>query len=121
MIRRIAPQFFTTQLQRTLAFYTDTLGFECLSVWQDVYAIVSRDGCNIHFRVAEPPAPNPDKYADELLDAYVFVKDVDALHAEYAARGVEFSRPLGDTPWGSREFVVKDCDGRLLAFGDDSD
>jgi hypothetical protein len=20
-------------------------------------------------------------------------------------------------PWGSREFVVKDCDGRLLAFG----
>ena len=25
--------------------------------------------------------------------------------------------PFGDTPWHLREFVVKDCDGRLLAFG----
>jgi hypothetical protein len=26
-------------------------------------------------------------------------------------------RGLGNMPWHSREFVVKDCDGRLLAFG----
>ena len=38
-------------------------------------------------------------------------------NAEYAARGVEFTRALANTPWQSREFVVKDCDGRLLAFG----
>jgi hypothetical protein len=24
---------------------------------------------------------------------------------------------LGNMPWHKREFVVKDCDGRLLAFG----
>jgi len=30
---------------------------------------------------------------------------------------VKFTRELGNTPWNSREFVVKDCDGRLLAFG----
>jgi len=54
---------------------------------------------------------------DELLDAYVFVDDVDALYAEYAASGVEFTRALANTPWNSREFVVKDCDGRLVAFG----
>ena len=40
-----------------------------------------------------------------------------ALHAEYASQGVEFARELADTPWQTREFVVKDCDGRLLAFG----
>jgi uncharacterized glyoxalase superfamily protein PhnB len=65
----------------------------------------------------EPPTANPDKYADELLDAYLFVEDADALYAEYAARGVEFTRGLANMPWHSREFVVKDCDGRLLAFG----
>jgi hypothetical protein len=27
------------------------------------------------------------------------------------------TRGLANMPWGSREFVVKDCDGRLLAFG----
>jgi uncharacterized glyoxalase superfamily protein PhnB len=47
----------------------------------------------------------------------VVVEDADALYAEYAAQGVEFTRGLGNMPWHTREFVVKDCDGRLLAFG----
>jgi uncharacterized glyoxalase superfamily protein PhnB len=76
-----------------------------------------RDQQAIHFRCAEPPTANPDKYADELLDAHLSVEDADALYAEYAAQGVEFTRELGNTPWRERGFVVKDCDGRLLAFG----
>ena len=119
MIRQIAPQFFTTHIPATLAYYKDKLGFECLGTWQDppVYAIVARDHQVIHFRCAEPPTANPDKYPDELLDAYVFVEDADTLYAEYAVKGVEFTRGLDNTAWRTREFVVKDCDGRLLAFG----
>jgi uncharacterized glyoxalase superfamily protein PhnB len=119
MIRQIAPLFFTMDIPRTLAYYQDKLGFQCLGTWQDppVYAIAGRDEHVIHFRCAEPPTPNPDKYSDELLDAYVFVEDADALYAEYAGRGVEFARGLANMPWGCREFVVKDCDGRLLAYG----
>jgi uncharacterized glyoxalase superfamily protein PhnB len=121
MIRLIAPQFFTMDIPATLAYYKEKLGFECLGTWQDppVYAIVARDQHAIHFRCAEPPRANPDKYADELLDAYLFVEDANTLYAEYAAKAVEFTRELGNTPWQSREFVVKDCDGRLLAFGTD--
>ena len=81
------------------------------------WAIAARDQQVIHFRCAAPPTANPDKYADELLDAYLFVEDADALYAEYAAQGVEFTRGPGNMPWHCREFVVKDCDGRLLAFG----
>ncbi len=119
MIRRIAPQFFTTNIPATLAYYGDTLGFACVGTWGDppFYAIVARDEHAIHFRCAEPPTAHPEKYAEELLDAYVLVEDADALYAEYTAKGVEFTRELGDMPWGSREFVVKDCDGRLLCFG----
>lgn len=51
----------------------------------------------------------PAKYEVELLYAYLFV--------EYAARNIEFTRGLANMPWNSREFVVKDGDGRLLAFG----
>jgi uncharacterized glyoxalase superfamily protein PhnB len=119
MIRQIAPVFFTMNIPATLAYYREKLGFECLGTWQDppVYAIVARDQRAIHFRCAEPSSPNPDKYTDELLDGYLSVEDADALYAEYAARGVEFSRRLGNMQWGSREFVIRDCDGRLLAFG----
>src|ERR1700678_2400584 len=119
MIRQIAAQLFATDIPATLAYYKDKVGFECLGTWQDppVYAIVARDQQRIHFRCAEPPTVNPDKYEDELLDAYLLVQDIDALHAEYTGKGMEFTRELADTPWNSREFVVKDCDGRLLAFG----
>ena len=119
MIRQIAPLFFTLDIPGTLAYYEAKLGFKCLGTWQDppVYAIVARDQHAIHFRCAEPPKPNPSKYEDELLDAYLFVEDVDALYAEYAARDVEFTHGVVNMPWQSREFVVRDCDGRLLAFG----
>jgi len=75
MIRQIAPVFFTTDIPATLAYYKDTLGFECLGTWQDppVYAIVARDQHAIHFRCAEPPTANSGKYEDELLYAYLFI------------------------------------------------
>ena len=123
MIERIAPVFFALDIARTVGWYLEKLGFACEGTWTPSadeppeYAIVERDGRAIHLRRAEAPTANPDKYADELLDAYLQVTDADALHGEYVAKGVEFTRALGDTPWGSREFVVKDCDGRLLAFG----
>ena len=119
MIQQIVPVFFTTDIPRTIAYYKEKLGFECLGTWQDppVYAIVARDGHAIHFRCAEPPVANPEKYEEELLDAYLYVKDADAFYTEYAAKDVEFTRELSNMPWNSREFVAKDCDGRLLAFG----
>lgn len=119
MIRQIVPVFFTTDIPRTVMYYKDKLGFECLGTWQDppTYAIMARDQHAIHFRCAEPPTTNPDKYTDEFIDAYIFVEDADTLYAEYAAKGVEFIRGLTNMPWSMREFVVKDCDGRLLAFG----
>lgn len=119
MIRQIVPLFFTVDIPSTLEYYREKLGFDCLGTWQDppVYAIVARDRQAIHFRCAPPPAANPDKYADELLDAYVHVDNADALYEEFAGRGVETVRKLGDTPWNTREFVIRDCDGRLLAFG----
>jgi uncharacterized glyoxalase superfamily protein PhnB len=119
MLRMIAPVFFSTDLVATVGYYEEKLGFRCLGTWRDppVYAIVARDGREIHFRCAAGAAAPAEKYAEELLDAYVFVEDADGLYEEYMGRGVAVTRELGETPWGTREFVVRDCDGRLLAFG----
>jgi len=119
MIRQIAPVFFTTDLPGTLAYYGGKLGFACVGMYGDppFYAIVARDGHAVHFRSVDAATVHPEKYAEELLDAYLLVEDAGALYAEYAAKDVEFARELGEMPWGLREFVVKDCDGRLLAFG----
>lgn len=120
MIAAIAPQFFTADLAATLQYYHEKLGFETQFIYGEpaVYAGAIRDGRSIFFRcVNSPMTLNPDKYSEEYLDAYFIADDINALYAEYQSRGVEFSREIGSMPWAFREFVVKDCDGRLLCFG----
>jgi hypothetical protein len=56
----------------------------------------------IHFCCAKPPIPNPDKYRDELLDAYLLVDEADALYAAYAVHGLKCTRGLANMPRGSR-------------------
>ena len=45
------------------------------------------------------------------------VEDPDALFNEYRQRGIECT-PGGirDTPWGTREFALYDCDRNALTF-----
>lgn len=63
------------------------------------------------------PSQTAAKYEEEYLDAYLRVEQIDDLYAEYQSKGVSFSREISSMPWAFREFVVKDCDGRLLCFG----
>src|SRR5437764_4364740 len=69
MIRQIAPQFFTTDILRTVAYYKEKLGFECLGTWQDppVYGIVARDQHAIHFRCAMPAIATPENMTTNCL------------------------------------------------------
>ena len=120
MISAIVPQFFTADLDTTLAWYRDKLGFETQFTYGEPthYAGAIRDGFSIFFRrVDVVPLLAPDKYEEEYLDAYVIVKGIDALYAEYKSRNVTFAREIGSMPWAFREFVVRDGDGRLLCFG----
>jgi len=124
MIAAIAPQFFTSDLATTLRYYQDKLGFETQFTYGEpaFYAGAIRDGFSIFFRCTDAPLPQSrEKYTEELLDAYIRVERIDELFAEYQSRGVAFAREIAFMPWAFREFVVKDCDGRLLCFGQSSE
>jgi hypothetical protein len=60
MIRRIAPQFFATDIPRTITWYVDKLSFACLGTWPEasdnppVYAMVA---ASWPVPEAEPPVP----------------------------------------------------------------
>jgi catechol 2,3-dioxygenase-like lactoylglutathione lyase family enzyme len=49
--------------------------------------------------------------------AYLFVDDVDGLHAELLGRGVPIVLPPTDQTWGNRELYVHDPDGNSIRFG----
>ncbi len=48
---------------------------------------------------------------------YVSVKDVDGLHQRAKAAGATFVKNPFDTEWGSRDFHMKDPEGRVWFFG----
>jgi uncharacterized glyoxalase superfamily protein PhnB len=122
MIEAISPFFIVSNVAQAIAFYREKLGFE--SRFQEpegnpFFAIVGRDGAQIFLKSNKdtPPLPNPRRHPSMRWDAYVYVRDPDALAAEFAERGAEFSVPLADTHDGLRGFEIRDPDGYVLFFG----
>jgi len=53
----------------------------------------------------------------ETRGAYIVVEDADAAHARAVAAGAPIIRPLQDTPYGSREFALRDPEGHSWSVG----
>lgn len=121
-LEAVHPVLMARDVAESLRFFA-RLGFT--PNFQDAagaprYAGVRRDGVEIHLQWADPsqwdhPGDRP---------AYRFlVSDVDALHAEFMAGG-EFApgssggpwAAPADTPWGTREFHLRDPAGNVLQF-----
>jgi uncharacterized glyoxalase superfamily protein PhnB len=51
-----------------------------------------------------------------MTDAFLWVADVDRLHAELSARGAIVQLPPTDQTWGTRETGIRDPDGNVLVF-----
>jgi uncharacterized glyoxalase superfamily protein PhnB len=53
----------------------------------------------------------------ETRSCYIVVPDADAAYARAVAAGAVVVRPLEDTPYGSREFTVRDPEGHTWGAG----
>jgi uncharacterized glyoxalase superfamily protein PhnB len=53
----------------------------------------------------------------ETCSLYIVVADADAAHARAVAAGAVVTSPLHDTPYGSRDFTVKDPEGHTWSVG----
>lgn len=121
-IPSISPFFIVSNVERSIAFYGEKLGFEATfrEPGEDpFFAVLRRDGAQLLVKsdAAVPPLPNSQRHASMRWDAYVFVPDPDAMAAEFAGRAVVFSALLEDTHDGLRGFEITDPDGYVLFFG----
>ena len=118
----ISPFFIVSNVDQTIAFYRDRLGFETRFQEPDphpFFAIIGRDGAQLFIKSdkAVSPLPNSKRHPFMRWDAYVYAPDPDALAAEFAEHGAAFSAPLKDTDDGLRGFEICDPDGYVLFFG----
>jgi catechol 2,3-dioxygenase-like lactoylglutathione lyase family enzyme len=118
----ISPFFIVSNVDQTIAFYHEKLGFETRSKEPDLapfFAIIGRDGAQILIKSDKDvsPLPNPKRHPSMRWDAFVYAPDPDALAAEITDHGAAFSAPLADTHDGLRGFEICDPDGYVLFFG----
>ena len=119
---KVAPILGFRDVRRAAEYYRDVLGFRERSVIEGegeeapVYAILDRDGTEIHLQIRRREI-FADKRESLESDAYFFVPDADALHAELVGRGASILRPPRDEPYGLRDFAVEDLEGHRLLFG----
>jgi len=118
----ISPSFIVSDVERTIAFYRDKLGFETRFLEpaeKPFFAIIGRGAAQIFIKAERniSPVPNSTRHPHLRLDAFVYASDPDALAADFAGHGAEFSSPLQDTHDGLRGFEICDPDGYVLFFG----
>jgi catechol 2,3-dioxygenase-like lactoylglutathione lyase family enzyme len=116
----ISPVLLVADLQRSVDYFTERLGFEC-HLFGDPpnFATAARDAAVILIALSDQPERLVPHWqiVDMMWDAYIRVDDVDAIYAEVQERGAGIDYTIYDAPHGFREFGVQDPDGHDIAFG----
>jgi uncharacterized glyoxalase superfamily protein PhnB len=110
LIRKAVPVLPSLNLDESIACYQQ-LGFSVVFRFADEYAVVSRDGAEIHL------FPLDDEHVAESTSCYLYVSDARTLHEEITANGYRDMSGLEEKPWGMLEFTLKDSSGNTLHFG----
>jgi uncharacterized glyoxalase superfamily protein PhnB len=124
---RASPILGVRNVRQAAEYYRDVLGFDLDPVDgvfqpspdepRGVYGIVKRAGVWIHFQIRRGETPQRARQAFE-RDVYLYVDELDSLHAELQKRKAVIVHPPQMTPHGIRELVVEDLNGYRLAFGE---
>jgi catechol 2,3-dioxygenase-like lactoylglutathione lyase family enzyme len=105
------PGLPVSDVRAAVEFYTEKLGFFEAFTFGDPPTMA---GVNLgHTQIfLEQGTPNPKGWY-----LYFVVGDADELWEFQRANGVEVVEPLGDRPWGLRDYTVRDLYGYSLVFG----
>jgi len=118
----ICPFFIVKDLQVSIAWYIERLGFKLDFQGPDddvYYGQVSRDGIGIMLKTITPdvlPVPNHTRHPWARWDAYIQAEDPDSLFHEFKQRGASFVKELSFIDGGLWGFEVRDADGYVIAF-----
>ena len=121
--KKLTPNLLVADVERSLAFYMDTLGFARGMTVPDaspfVFASVTSGDVEVFFNDAATAVKEYPALAGKPLGAtgtmYIEVEGVDALHDRLKS-SVTITMPLVTQFYGAREFAIQDPDGYVITF-----
>jgi predicted enzyme related to lactoylglutathione lyase len=114
--KKISPMLAAADMEETLAFYRDVLGFTPMMKSAE-YAIVERDGQTIHFMKAA--SQEVMKCVRGHTEIYIEVSNIGSLWERVKTLKDRFSiRDLFDRDYGMTEFHIEDPNGCLVFVGE---
>ena len=116
-ISSVVPMIWTNQVQETVKFYRDRLGFQCANPTEG-WCCLEHDG--VEFMVAAPNEHEPFAGPEFTGTFYFRVNGVDELWAK-VKDDAEVVYPIESFDYGMREFCIRDNNGYRLQFGEEID
>lgn len=114
-IESISPILSVDHLAESMDFYRNVLGFDLAWSWGDPadMAAVCRDGVEIALtqRAGGKPAG--------AAHFHLRVSGIDDYYETLVGLGVTIIVPIGDRPYGMRDFRIADPSGNELSIGQD--
>jgi len=123
--QKLTPNLLVANVERSLAFYTDTLGFERgLTVPEQspfVFASVTSGSIEIFFNDAATAVKEYPAFGGKPLGAsgtmFIELEGVDVLHDRLQS-SAKIVMPLETKFYGMREFAIEDPDGYVITFAE---
>jgi len=123
--KKLTPNLLVSNVERSLAFYVDTLGFERGMTVPDaspfVFASVTSGSVEVFFNDAATAVNDLPVFIGKPIGAtgtlFIDVEGVDALHDRLKPR-VKIVMPIVTQFYGMREFAFEDPDGYVITFAE---
>jgi uncharacterized glyoxalase superfamily protein PhnB len=119
-LRSAGPSFTVNDLQHSLVFYRDVLGFTVKERWEENGELrgVELVAGSVSFWLGQDDwKKGRDRVKGQGFRMYCgTTQDVDAIAARVRAAGVALLEEPKDQPWGGRELAVVDPDGFTISI-----
>lgn len=119
-LRAAGPSFTANDLQKSLAFYCDVLGFTPKERYEEEGRLLGVEllAGNVVFWLGQDDwKKGRDRVKGQGFRIYcTTTQDIDALARGIKGRGGRLSEEPRDEPWGGRAFSVVDPDGFAITF-----
>lgn len=124
-LKKLTPNLMAEDVNRTIQFYKDTLGFELLvsvpAEGQFDWAMMKRDGVEIMFQSrASLGGEVPVLLQKTIGGSLTFYMDIEGIEELYAALNgkVIIAQEMHTAFYGAQEFAIQDINGYILTFAE---